>query len=36
MEIEIMTLSYSFDDPDKMKKANQMYEDAAWILDFKF
>jgi hypothetical protein len=36
MEIEIMTLSYSFDEPEKMKKANKMYEDAPWVLDFKF
>lgn len=36
MEIEIMALSYSFDEPDKMKKANKMYEDAPWVLEFKF
>ncbi len=35
-EIEIMTLAYSFDEPEKMKRANKMYEDAPWILDFKF
>ncbi len=36
MEIEIMTLSYSFDEPEKMKKADKMYEDAPLVLNFKF
>lgn len=35
-EIEIMTLAYSFDEPEKMNRANKMYEDAPWILHFKF
>lgn len=35
-EIEIMMLANSFDEPEKMKLADKMYEDAPWVLDFKF